>query len=109
MERNNFKIKAEDIRPLASNIGYCYATNKITIEGCKVGYMYRENPDDDYDSGWRFFSGTETQEYVDNPDNIKVYDINTIANYDNAIIPYLSAKVGREFKRGMNNDFHLIL
>ena len=23
------------------DVGYCFATNKITIEGMKVGYMYR--------------------------------------------------------------------
>ena len=40
--------------------------------------MYKEEPDNDVDSGWRFFSGFETDEYVNNPKNIEVYDVNTI-------------------------------
>ena len=51
--------------------------------------MYREAPDSKQDSGWRFFSGEESQEYVDNPDNLSIYDVNTIANYDTAIVEYL--------------------
>lgn len=66
--------------------------------------MYREEPDGAYDSGWRFFSGEETQEYVDDPNNIMVYDVNTIANYDPAIIPYLDSPYGSAFRR-RGNDF----
>ena len=53
----------------------------------------------DSDSGWRFFSGTETQEYVDNADNLEIFDCNTIANYDQDIIPLLLAPVGSAFER----------
>ncbi len=61
--------------------------------------MYRENPDGNWDSGWRFFSGQETQEYLDNSDNITIYDVNTIANYDPDIITFLDAPVGSAFGR----------
>lgn len=91
-----FKLKKEEINKLIPDMGYCFASNKITIDGLKVGYMYREEPTDATDSGWRFFSGTESQAYVDNPDNFKIYDVNTIVNYDDSIIPYLSSSVGTE-------------
>ena len=32
---------------------------------CKVGYCYREKPDGDWDSGWRFTAGDESEEYMD--------------------------------------------
>ncbi len=33
----------------------CIVSDRITKEGFKVGYMYREAPDEDNpDSGWRF-------------------------------------------------------
>jgi hypothetical protein len=61
--------------------------------------MYRETPDSDNDSGWRFFSGDETQAYADDPSNFSLYDVNTIANYDEAIIPLLWAPVGSAYSR----------
>ena len=94
-----FKLSADDIRPLAVGFGGCLATDHITVEGKRVGYMYREQADRPEDSRWRFLSGEETQDYVDNPDNTMVYDINTIANYDQAIIPHLEAPVGSAFAR----------
>ena len=78
----------------------CFATNRITVDGKRIGYMYREEPDfesDFPDSGWRFFAGDETEEYTDNPDNINVFSLNTICNYDSAIIPYLKAPFGTSF------------
>lgn len=100
----NFKLKAEDIVDLVPPMGGCIATDKITVEGLKVGFMYREEADEALDSGWRFFSGTESQEYVDDPDNSAIYNVNTIANYDPAIIPYLNLPHGTELERIEGTD-----
>ena len=61
--------------------------------------MYREAPERDLDSGWRFMSGSETDEYMGDPANHGVYDVNTIANYDPDIVPFLDAPVGSTFER----------
>ena len=77
----------------------CIASDKITKEGFKVGYMYREEPTtDNPDSGWRFMAGNEDDEYMNNPDNHHVFAINTICNYDKDIIPYVTSKVGSVYK-----------
>ena len=47
----------------------CRISGKISNEGMKVGFMYREEPDDSSDSGWRFLSGTENQKYIDDEKN----------------------------------------
>ena len=67
----------------------CFANDRILVDGCKVGYMYREEPEGDFDSGWRFLAGDESDEYMDNTDNAGIYKLNTIANYDPDIIPFL--------------------
>ena len=85
-------------------MGFCYATKQIVENELKVGYMYREIPEDLNDSGWRFFVGSETQEYINNPDNIGIYDVNTIANYDRSIIPYLNSSFGIELERVLENN-----
>lgn len=81
--------------------GYCLATNQITKEGKKVGYMYREEPDRPGDSGWRFFSGGETQDYVDDPANTEICSVSAISNFDPTIVPLLDSPAGAAFgKRG---------
>ncbi|WP_366873161.1 DUF2185 domain-containing protein [uncultured Acinetobacter sp.] len=36
---------------------------------------------------WRFLSGLEFDEYMNNANNMVVYDVNTIAHCDESIIP----------------------
>src|SRR5438046_1034762 len=94
-----FVLRANQSKPLAEKRGGCFATDMITVEGRKVGYMYREEPDNDVDSGWRFMSGDESQAYMDNAGIHEIYDVNTIANYDPDIIPFLDAPPGAAFER----------
>ena len=94
---------------VAPGRGSCFATDMITVEGCKVGYMYREPPDNDVDSGWRFFAGVESDEYANDPDNLALYSVNTIANYDPDIIACLDAPVGSAFERDpVSGGFSLV-
>ena len=99
-----YKLKAKDIQPLATGLGACIATDRITVDGKSVRYMYREQPDNDIDSGWRFLSGDENEEYMNNPNNHSVFDVNTIANADPSIIPYLHADAGMAFEKPPGND-----
>ena len=99
MTKKKFKLTATEIKDLVFGLGECLATDHITVDGKKIGYMYREEPDRPEDSGWRFFSGEETQDYVDDPSHIEIYDVNTIANYDSDIIPYLESPFGSAFGR----------
>ncbi|MBL6853839.1 MAG: DUF2185 domain-containing protein [Alphaproteobacteria bacterium] len=87
---------------MVESMGTCIATDRITVEGKGVGYMYREMPDDEEDSGWRFFAGDETDDYANDPTNLELYDVNTIANYDAAIIPYLGHPPPCAFERVPN-------
>lgn len=99
MPDKRFKLRGDEIRPLTPGRGGCYATDHITVEGHRVGYMYRELAEGSSDSGWRFFSGLETDEYANDPQNLEIYDVNTIANYDPEIIPLLDAPAGTAFAR----------
>lgn len=94
-----FKLPPDGIRPLAAGHGRCFATDMIVVRGKPVGFMYREEPDNQHDSGWRFMSGLEDQDYMDEPDNLGIYDVNTIANYDPTIIALLDSPVGSVFER----------
>jgi hypothetical protein len=66
-----FGISAEGIRPMAEGRGSCFASDMITTGGHRI----------------------------EDPANIGLHDVNTIANYDPAIIPFLDAPVGAAFER----------
>lgn len=100
----SYIIDEQHIQDLVKPMGYCIASNRITVDGAKVGFMYREAPEDEDDSGWRFIAGDETEDYMDNPLNLMMFDVNYIANIDRAIIPYLTAKKGNEFERVEGKD-----
>ena len=99
-----FKIPGDQIRQLIPNMGGCFATDRITVDGLKVGYMFRDLPDKDVLSGWTFMAGDESQDYADNSGNWAIYDLNMICNYDPAIIPYLAAVCGTAFGRTAGTD-----
>merc|ERR1712166_653832 len=52
--------------------------------------MYREEPGFPGDCGWRFFSGDEEEAYISDGENTGIYTVNTVANYDHDIVPYLT-------------------
>jgi hypothetical protein len=98
--KKKFRLKPEDIKPLATGHGACIATDMITVKGRPVGFMYRQlRPDNEHDSGWRFMAGNEDQDYMDDEANHGVYDVNTIANYDRTIVPLLDSPPGSVFER----------
>ena len=89
---------------MKKNLGYVFATKMLVDEKRKVRFMYREEATDDNDSGWRFFCGDEDQEYVENPDNTRIYDIETILNIDKSVSPYLQSAIGVAFERENESD-----
>ena len=94
-----FRLSKDEIKPLAEGYGGCIATDRITVDGYPVRFMYREAPDNEVDSGWRFMSGSEDDAYMDDPANHGAYDVNTIANYDPSIIPFLDSPEGSVFEK----------
>jgi hypothetical protein len=105
MPQKKFRLSSAEIRPLATGHGSCLASDRVVVGGEKVGYCYREQPDSTHDSGWRFLAGNETQDYLDNPANLGMYDVNTVANYDPEIIPLLISAAGSAFERNSSGVF----
>ncbi len=100
-----YHIRGDQIREVALGYGGCLATDRITVDGARVGYMYRDAPAEPVDGGWRFFAGDEDADYMANNANHDVYDVNTIANYDPDVIPFLDAPVGSRFGRDEQGVF----
>jgi len=78
----------------------CLATERILADGASVGYCYREEPCGDWDSGWRFCAGDESDDYMADPACTGVYSLNCVANYDESILPILQTPAPCAFARG---------
>jgi len=103
-----FKLLPSQFQPLVKGYGYCLASDRITVAGEPVGYMYREAPNKPTDSGWRFFAGDESEEFTNDPKNFEIYGINTIANYDPGIITFLDKPFGTAWARNSNAEFEAV-
>jgi len=100
-----YKLKVTlPLKPLAEGLGGCMVSNRISVDGLKVGLMYRDEADRDEDSGWSFLAGDESDEYLDDPENAGVFDVNTIANHDPAIVPYLDEPPDTSLERVEGTD-----
>ena len=107
----NYDVKTEDIKELLPDwegAEGCIATNRVVIDGCKVGNCYREKPDGDWDSGWRFTAGDESDAYMDDPNNAGIYTLHSICNSNPDIIPLLNAPYNSAFVRDENGIFQQI-
>jgi hypothetical protein len=99
------RLQPEDIKPLVEVQGSCIASDRITVDGTKIGYMVRTDPVAEADSGWCFFAGDENAEYTATTDFFGVYEVNTVANYDAEIIPYLDSPAPCAFVRDASGNF----
>lgn len=97
-----FKLAPEQIRRLIPSLGGCIATDSITVEGRPAQYMSRSAPHNSQDSGWLITAGESEAELK--PEDVSVYDLNTIANYDHAIIRFLTYPVGTQVVMGENQS-----
>ncbi|HHG83294.1 MAG TPA: DUF2185 domain-containing protein [Bacteroidetes bacterium] len=81
-----------------ANLGFVIASKMVAEDRQKVGFLYREKPMDSNDSGWRIFSGTEDQDYIDNADNSALYPIQTILEVDPSVAELLNSPTGSAFE-----------
>ena len=79
----------------------CFVTNRILERNAPVGYLYREDPDNDRDSGWRFTANDESDEYMENSDNLQFVSVGLVLSHDDSFIHLLDEPSGVAFVRDM--------
>lgn len=94
-----FRLDPDAAAEVAPGRGACIASDRITVDGARIGFLYREEPDYPSDSGWRFWAGDESPAYADDAANFELFDVNTLANHDRDIVPLLDAPPGSAFAR----------
>ena len=93
------------MQPLAVGYGGCLVSDRITVDGRLVGYMNRTEASSPEDSGWSFLAGDETEVYLNDASNAGIFDVNTIANHDPAILRYLDLPTNTHLVRQDDGQF----
>lgn len=102
---NNRKYCEPSIRRKEILGKLCVVSKKITRDGWKVGFMLREELQDDQDSGWQFLAGDEDDAYLNDVANVELCTVNTIAGIDPVIMKYIDNPAGSRFVRKSSDEF----
>lgn len=82
--------------------------SKSILEGTsRLKWFFRQEAG--HGNGWIAFGDRDTQEYVDNPDNMAVVDFNVLANIEPAVanVFYLPAGTDLEFRSDETGDYFI--
>ncbi|MGX9695995.1 immunity protein Imm33 domain-containing protein [Janthinobacterium lividum] len=77
--------------------GLCFVTKKVLEDGAPVGYLYREEPDNDDDSGWRFTANDESDDYMNDSANVALVSLGAVLSVDDRFIALLDAPAGAAY------------
>ena len=77
----------------------CYVTNRVLQDGCRVGYLYREKPDREDDSGWRITANDESDEYMNDSDNLAYVSLGAVLSRDDSFRALLDEPIDSAFIR----------
>jgi hypothetical protein len=80
--------------------------SKRALEADHIGYCYRDNPENNIDSGWRFLYGDEDEEYLDNPTNSETVYPENMLSVNPALDLILGAPAGLEFEWNEDTEMY---
>lgn len=89
--------------------GGCVVSKNILSRKGKLKWCVREDPVNDVDNGWRFFSDIDTDEYLSKADNMCICDYNTVANIEPAVLAIYDCKVGTDIQLVEDNGRKIFL
>lgn len=84
---------------------FAFVSARVARDGTPIGWLYREAPDGDQDSGWRIFAGDESDEYNDDPANIAVLPLRDLLGQDQQLEAILRTAAPVAFERDPDGTF----
>lgn len=101
-----FKKKNEENKETTfiNNAGGMIITKSLLEGTSKLKWMFRENSANEVDNGWRAIGDTDTQEYINDSENMAVVDFNTFANIEPAILTIYNLPVGTDLEFRIENS-----
>lgn len=86
--KNKNKISNKEVSHITfmENAGGVIITKSLYEGKSKLKWIFREKSIDKNDNGWRAIGDTDTQEYINDSNNLVVIDFNTLANIEPAVL-----------------------
>ena len=85
------------------NAGGVVITKSIYQGTSKLKWFFREESVNPSDNGWRAIGDNDTQEYINNSENLIVVDFNTLANIEPAVLSVYDMPVGTHLEFCFDN------
>lgn len=78
------------------NPGGCVVSNNIINKKGVLKWCIKEKPFNPADNGWRFLSDIDTEDFLNDSANMSIWDFNTIAEIEPAILSIYNLPIGTD-------------
>lgn len=92
------KDKSKEMIKYIEHAGGCIVTKSLLEGESHFKWLFREEPVNEIDNGWRAFGAEDTEEYVNNADNLAICDFNTLVNIEPVILNVYEMPVGADLE-----------
>ncbi len=93
---DKFKKKSEPLK--TNNLGGCIITKSLYDGSSKLKWMFRENGINLVDNGWRAIGDTDTEEYINIPENNVIVDFDRLVELEPAVLDVYNMPVGTDLE-----------
>lgn len=80
----------------------CLVTQSV-LDGDQIGLIQRGDPNNEKDSGWVFSGDYDSQEYLDDSNNLKIRSLGAVLNIDDSFIHLLDSPIDACFEWDRKN------
>ena len=84
------------MKKYVENVGSCIITKSLLNGETKLRWLFREEPLNNIDTGWIAFGNKDNDDYVNNPKNLAVVDLNTLINIEPTILNVYEMPIGTD-------------
>ena len=84
------------MKKYVENAGSCIVTKSLLNGESNFRWLFREEPLDNIDTGWLAFGDSDNDDYVNDPKNLTVVDLNTLINIEPTILNVYEMPVGTD-------------
>ena len=91
--------KTEEKKTLKThNLGGCVITKSLDDGTSKLKWIFREESVNPVDNGWRALGDTDTEEYINVPENNLVVDFDRLVEIETAVLAIYDMPVGTDME-----------
>ena len=91
--------KTEEKKTLKThNLGGCVITKSLDDGISKLKWIFREESVNPVDNGWRAFGDTDTEEYINVPENNLLVDFDRLVEIEPAVLAIYDMPVGTDME-----------